>query len=83
VFIIATDALVTDGYANRTFLYSVFDNLFGAEVIPYGCRTVYFANQILENLNMKTARIYTAVALAIPVAIAIAGGVVIVRRKNR
>ena len=37
----------------------------------------------LENLVMGTARIYTAVIMAFPVAIAAVGAVVIIRRKNR
>jgi hypothetical protein len=51
--------------------------------MPYGCRSVIYNEQILENLTMGEARTYTAFILAIPVIIAIVGAVILIRRKNR
>lgn len=79
----ASDAVVTDGYSNKDFLYSLFDNFFEKGDMPYGCRSVVYNEEILENLTMGTAKIYTAILLAVPVALALLGTVLLVRRKNR
>ena len=79
----ASDAVVTDRYSNKDFLYSLFDVFFEKGDMPYGCRSVIYQHSVLENLTIGTARIYTAVLIAIPVAIGVLGGVVLVRRKNR
>ncbi len=81
--ITANDAIVTNGYSNRDFLYSLFDVLYGKKDVPYGCRSVVFDEQKLENLTMGVARGYTAALLAIPALLAAAGAVVMIRRKNR
>lgn len=84
IFICAEDTLYTEGYANRNFVYSVLDTVFGREGVPYGCHTtLFYTNGMLENLTMQTARIYTALLLSIPAIIAIIGAVVVIRRKNR
>ncbi len=83
IYLTATDALVSGGYANRTFIYAMIEHAFGAENIPYGCRTVYYDTQTLENLTMGTARLYTVMIIAVPVIIAVVGAVVVIRRKNR
>lgn len=79
----ASDAIVTDKYSNKDFLYSLFDVLFEKGDMPYGCRSVILRHTVLENLTIGTARIYAAALIAIPVAIGVVGGVVMVRRKNR
>ena len=83
IYISANDALAKKGYSNRDFLYSVFDNLFGMKDVPYGCTPVYRRDSVLENLTMKSAKIYTAVILSIPAMLAVGGAVVITKRKNR
>ena len=79
----ASDAIVTDKYSNKDFLYSLFDVFFEQGDMPYGCRSIIFKGSILENLTIGTARIYAAVLMAIPVALAAVCGIVLVRRKNR
>ena len=79
----SNDAVITNGYSNKDFLYSLFDVVYEREDLPYGCRTVVSNKLILENLTMGTARIYTAILLAIPVALIAVGAVVMIRRKNR
>lgn len=79
----AFDAVIAEGYSNKDFLYSLFDNLFDKGDMPYGCRSVVYNEQILENLTMGTARIITAILMAIPLFIAIVGAAILVRRKNR
>jgi hypothetical protein len=79
----ASDAVVTDGYCNKDFIFSLLDCFFDGGEMPYGCRSVIYNEQILENLTMGEARTYTAFILAIPVIIAIVGAVILVRRKNR
>ena len=83
IYISVADALITNGYANKEFLFASFEYLFGAKGMPYGCRAVLYDTQTLENLTMGTARLYTAIILAIPTAIAVVGSVIIIRRKNR
>ena len=83
IYLAVSDSLVTDGYANKDFIYSLLDEFFGAENLPYGCNAVLYDTQTLENLKMGTAKLYTALILLVPVAIAAVGTVVIVRRKSR
>ena len=78
-----SDALVTNGYSNKDFIYSLFDYLYGAQNMPYGCQSILYESSILENLTMSTANLYTAIVLAVPTVIAICGAVVVIRRKNR
>lgn len=83
VYLTAADALTMNGYSNKNFVYSVIEEMTGAEMIPYNCRAVLYDTQTLQSLVMGTARIYTAFIMAIPVIIAVVGAVVIIRRKNR
>ena len=83
VYLTASDALVTEGYANRPFVYSMIENVFDGKNLPYGCKTVYYTTTTLENLSMKDARLYTALIMAIPAVIAVVGAVIVIRRKNR
>ena len=83
IYLTVSDSLISESYANKDFLYSVFDVLYGADNLPYGCRPIVYSSSILQNLTMGTARVYTALALIAPTAIAIVGAVVLTRRKNR
>ena len=83
VFLTATDAMITNGYSNKDFLYSLFDVFYEHGTVPYGCRSILYDNSMLENLTMGTARIYTALMLAVPAVLAVVGCVLVVRRKNR
>ena len=83
IYLTVSDALVSDGYSNKDFLFSTFEELFGATGLPYGTRPILYSSNILQNLTMETARIYTAIAVSIPVAVAAVGTVVLIRRKNR
>ena len=83
VYLTASDAVVSDSYANRGFTYALFDTVFSATAAPYGCRTVPYETGRLEDLTMGTARIYTVLIMAVPVALAVVGAVINKRRKNR
>ena len=83
VYLAVSDTLVSREYANKEFLYSVFENLYGAKSMPYGCRAILLDTTTLENLRLGVANAYTAALLAIPVIIGIVGAAVIIRRKNR
>lgn len=83
IYLAVSDSLVSDSYSNKDFVYSVLEELFGAENLPYGCKPIVYSSSILQNLTMGTARLYTALALLVPTAIAIVGTVILVRRKNR
>ena len=79
----ADDAVNTDGYSNKDFLYSLFDKFFGKGDMPYGCRSISYNQSTLEDLTMGQARIYAFILISIPIALAAFGVVVLVRRKNR
>ncbi len=83
IYLTATDTLVSGGYANRDFLYAVMEHIYGVSTVPYGCNSVFISSSVLENLTMRTARIFTAIILMVPVAVAVVGAVIIIRRKNR
>lgn len=84
IYTTISDALVTNGYVNKDFHYALFEELFGvSQKMPYGCHSVLYNTQTLENLTVGAARAYTAAVIAIPALIALAGTVIIVKRKNR
>ena len=82
-YITATDAFLSDNYSNKDFLYSALEVLFGSNVAPRGCNQINYTGQRLENLTMGRARLYTAIILILPTAIAVAGVITIIRRRNR
>ncbi len=83
VYLTASDAVISDSYANRNFVYAVLDEFFGSSAAPYGCKIVPYSSGILEDLTMGTARIYTVFIMAVPAGLAVLGVVVNKRRKNR
>ncbi len=83
VYLTASDAVISDSYANRNFVYALFDSFFDAPVAPYGCTVVPYDTGRLEDLTMGTARVYTALIMAIPVILTVGGIVINKRRKNR
>ena len=83
IYFAASDALTATNYSNKDFVYSLFEDFYGAEGMPYGCKVVTINVGLLENLTMGTARVYTALILAVPALLALAGTVTVVKRKNR
>ena len=83
IYLTATDAMVTNGYANKDFVYSLLDVFYGMGDMPYGTSSIVYDTGILENLTMRTARIYTAILMALPIALGAFGAVMLIRRKNR
>lgn len=83
VYLTASDAIVTNGYANKDFIYALCETFYECDSMVYGTNSYVYDDAVLENLTMGTARIYTAIAVAIPVIIAAAGAVIVIRRKNR
>jgi len=83
IYLAVSDSLVTNGYSNKDFCFALAEYFFGAQNLPYGCKNVMFETGTLENLTMGAANAYTTVIMLIPVAIAVVGVVVTVRRKNR
>ena len=83
IYLTVSSALVTNGYANKDFVYAVFENMFGAKNPPYGTNAVLYDTQTLENLTTGTATLYTVIAIVIPVCLAAVGTVIVIKRKNR
>jgi hypothetical protein len=83
IYLSATDAMITNGYSNKDFIYSLFDVCFDKGAMPYGCNSVIFSDGTLENLTMGQARWYTALLIAIPAMLGVVGLFVMIRRKNR
>ncbi len=83
IYLAVSDSLVSKGYSNRDFIYSVLEDFLGAGKMPYGSNVSLYDTTTLQNLKLGTARAYTVAILAIPVLFAVAGTVIIIRRKNR
>ena len=83
MYLSASDALVSRGYSNKDFVYAVFEEFFGSDTPPYGCKPILYDTETLENLTMGTAKTYTALIMLIPAAAALVGAVLLIRRKNR
>ncbi len=83
VYLTATDAMTSNTYSNRAFVYGIIETLYGGESLPYGCRTLNLLTDMLENLTARAARIYTALIFTIPTALAVCGFILLRRRKNR
>lgn len=83
IYLSASDALTSSKYANRDFLFAVFETYFGAGKMPYGTTLFNLSDNLLENLTMQTAKIYTVIIAAIPTALCIFAVVYLRRRKNR
>lgn len=83
VLLTNADVLIANGYSNKEFIYSLLEVAFDGEVGIYGTRRIVFDNTIVEGLTQKTAGIYTAILIAIPVLLAAVGAVVCIRRRNR
>ena len=82
-YAITTDAIVSDGYSNKDFIYAVFSEIFSIDTPPYGCKSIVFETDTLQGLTMGTARAYTVIAVIIPVAFAALGAVIAIKRKRR
>ena len=82
-YITAADAFLSDNYSNKDFIYSVLEVIFDSNPTPRGCNQINYTAKMLENLTMGKAKMYTAIILAIPTALAVVGVITIVRRKNR
>ncbi len=83
IYLAVSDSLISNGYSNKDFVYALFDELYGAEGMPYGCRAVVYDDQTLQNLTLGKAKLYTATAMLIPAALIVVCVAVTVRRKNR
>ncbi len=83
IYLTASEALITGGYSNRDFIYSILDELYDSYCAPYGIKGLLYSSSILENFTMGTARVIFACLMAIPVALGIVGAVIIIRRRNR
>lgn len=83
VYLAVSDSLVTNGYSNKEMIFSLLEELYGNDGMPYGCNAVGYDTGILENLTTGASIRYTVFFMSIPVLILLVGLVVIVRRKNR
>ncbi len=83
VYLTASEALINKGYSNKDFTYSLLGELYDAECTPYGMKELLYASSMLENFTMGTARVIFAIIMALPLALAVTGVVIIIRRRNR
>ncbi len=83
VYLTATDAMTSNTYSNRAFVYGLIEMLYEGEDLPYGCRAVNLMTDMLENLTSRAARIYTVIIFLIPAAFAAGGFIFLRRRRNR
>lgn len=83
VYLTATDAMTSNTYSNRAFVYGLIEMLYEGEDLPYGCRAVNLMTDMLENLTSRAARVYTVIIFLIPAALAAGGFIFLRRRRNR
>lgn len=83
IYLTVADSLVTNGYSNKDFVFALFEHFYSCDTLPYGCRAVLYNTDTIENLTMSAAYTYTAIVIAIPVALTAAGAIIIKKRKNR
>ena len=83
IFLTSTDNMVNNTYTNKAFVLSTLVTHFGAKQAPIGCESLIYRGATLEGFTMGRARLYTAIMLAIPAALAVTGTVIIIKRKNR
>ena len=82
VFMTAQDILQSDQRANRDFFYSLLEYTEDART-PKGATTLVFQSTLLENLTIAESNRYTRIlVLWIPLAIALCGAAVILKRKR-
>ena len=77
------DTMETDGYGNKEFLFALLRDATGASA-PIGCGVLQINTYPLEDMTRGTANLYLAVfGVSIPLAVAVAGFLVIRRRTHR
>ena len=83
VFFLANDVLDSSGYKNRDVVLASLEAATGMPA-PVGSNVLTIDNMRLENLTIGKARIYAIItAVAIPLAVAAVGTVIVIRRKRR
>lgn len=84
VYMTASDATLSNTYSNREFLLGIFDEIFANEgKLPYGVRSVKTETNLIEDLSLREARLYTVLCFLPAVALVALGAVVLVRRKHK
>ncbi len=83
IYMTASDVMVSNSYANKDFLYAIYDGFYGAEDVPFGIDCVAMQEERLEDITFGTSMLYTSMLMAIPAVIAVIGTATILRRKNR
>ncbi|MBR2611874.1 MAG: Gldg family protein [Clostridia bacterium] len=84
VYFTASDAMLSNTYSNREFLLAVFGEIFENEgMMPYGVRSVKTETNLIEDLSLREARLYTVIAFLPAVALVALGAVVLIRRKYK
>ncbi len=79
----AGDVLQSDRSANRDFLYAMMETLEDTRT-PLGATTLTFENLLLEDLTIGTVNRYTRIlVLWVPLCVAAAGVLVMVRRRHK
>ncbi len=83
VYLTAEDALTTNEYGNRDFIYFMLEEMGGVSM-PTGGTLLLFDEVAIEDLTMWEARLFTIlVAVAAPIAVVGAGAVILIKRRNR
>ena len=81
-YLTESGAMISNGYANRDFLYALLASLDeDAGIMPMNCRMALITDTTLENLTLGTARWITAAVLTVPVALGVVGFVILLRRR--
>lgn len=83
IYLNASNVMIKPGASNKDFTYALVTKLFGATTATYGTPGIVFDTGTLDGFTMGRAGLYTAIIMAVPVALAVVGTVTIIKRKNR
>ena len=84
VYITASDAVLSNTYSNREFLLGIFSEVFGISgELPYGTRAVQTVTDLIEDLSLREARMYTLIAFLPALLLVGVGAYVLIRRKHK
>lgn len=73
----------TDSYLNRNAVYAMTE-IYGTVKAPIGATQLAVSHEKLENLTARAANLYAVLLCGvIPLAVAVTGTVIIIKRKNR
>ena len=84
VYLAASDATLSNTYSNREFIFGVFSEIYENNgKMPFGTRAVQTVTDLIEDLSLREARLFTVICFLPAMALIAVGAVVLIRRKHK